>query len=96
MSDKIAQAYIKKMTEFGRSFMEENAIAKVPQVKLFESKIGIEDLEKQINNFLLKNKKLQMREYEFEAKQIEKLDIQYNNGYWFCWIKYLGNVKEEQ
>lgn len=37
-----------------------------------------------------------MREYEFEAKQIEKLNIQYNNGYWFCWIKYLGNVKEEQ
>lgn len=61
MSDKIAQAYIKKMTEFGRNFMEENAIAKVPQVKLFESKIGIEDLEKQINNFLLKNKKLQQK-----------------------------------
>lgn len=94
LSEELMKFYIEKMTEFGKNFSEKNTIPSVPQVKLFESRIGIEELEEKINRFLLENKKLQINKYELDIKNIKKIDIQYNNGYWFCWIQYTGNVQE--
>ena len=93
MINEREKAMLKRMVEHGKKLCNSKIISDVPQVKLFESKIGIQDLENQVNSFLLENTKLKRREFKFNCKNIQNIDIQYNNGYWLCWVKYIGNIE---